>query len=220
MSNASRPVEADTAALARAAADGDRAAFEELVAVTSPAVYALALRLVGNEHDAADVVQETYLRAFRSIDRFRGDAAVTTWLYRIAANCSSTHRSHRARRRHSSLDEAMAVVDTERTRDPESRVDASVERAALNGAIASLPASLRAVVVLRDVYDLPHAAIATELGISRAAAKVRLHRGRRQLRELLYPVHPTAPGPAHAPEVEAVVTPIRPAERPGRAASR
>jgi RNA polymerase sigma-70 factor (ECF subfamily) len=174
------------AELAAAAGRGDRSAFEQLVVTTSPGVYALAIRLVGNEHDASDVVQETYLRAFRSIDRFRGDAAVTTWLYRIAANCSSTHLTRRSKARHAPLDDEMAIVETRLDRDPEAVVGASYDRAVLVSALERLPASLRAVVVLRDVYDLPHDAIAAELGISRAAAKVRLHRGRRRLRELLF----------------------------------
>jgi RNA polymerase sigma-70 factor (ECF subfamily) len=184
------------AALAAAAGKGDRKAFERLVVTTSPGVYALAMRLVGNEHDASDVVQETYLRAFRSIDRFRGDAAVTTWLYRIAANCSSTHLTRRSRTRHFPLDDDMAIVETRLDRDPEAAVSASLDRAALVAAIASLPTSLRTVVVLRDIYDLPHEAIAAELGISRAAAKVRLHRGRRRLRDLLFSAAPGEEAPA------------------------
>jgi len=175
------------AEIADAARRGDDGAFEQLVVETSPELYALALRLVGNEHDASDVVQETYLRAFRSIGRFRGEAAVSTWLYRIAANCSSTHLRRRARTRHAALDDDVAIADTRPERDPEAAAGASFERSRLVAALAELPASLRAVVVLRDVYDLPHDAIASELGISRAAAKVRLHRGRRRLREALYP---------------------------------
>jgi RNA polymerase sigma-70 factor, ECF subfamily len=176
----------ELAELAAAAGRGDRDAFERLVEVTSPGVYALALRLVGNEHDASDVVQETYLRAYRSIGRFRGESAVTTWLYRIAANRSSTHLSRRSRTRCAPLDDEITVVDTRSELDPEAVVGASSDRAELVEALASLPGTLRAVVVLRDVYDLPHDAIAAELGISRAAAKVRLHRGRRRLRELLF----------------------------------
>ncbi len=149
----------------------------------------MALRLVGNEHDAADVVQEAYLRAFRSIARFRGDSAVSTWLYRIVANCSSSYLSRRARShsRQTHLEEGLAVAESRAERDLEAVIGASVDRASLVAALRRLPPSLRAPVVLRDVYDLPHEAIAKELGISRAAAKVRLHRGRRRLRELIYP---------------------------------
>ncbi len=175
------------AEIADAARRGDDGAFEQLVVETSPEIYALALRLVGNEHDASDVVQETYLRAFRSIGRFRGEAAVSTWLYRIVANCSSTQLRRRARSRHAALDDDTAIADTRPDRDPETAAGTAFERARLVAALEALPASLRVVVVLRDVYDLPHDAIASELGISRSAAKVRLHRGRRRLREALYP---------------------------------
>ena len=81
-----------------------------------------------------------------------------------------------------------AVVDAHPERDPAARAEASVLRDRLEGALEGLPPKLRAVVVLRDVYDLPHESIAAELGISESAAKVRLHRARRKLREDLYPM--------------------------------
>ena len=86
------------ASLVAAARDGDRGAFEELVRATTAETYTLALRLLGNEEDARDVAQEVYLRAFRSIGRFRGDASFRTWLYRITANCAATSLGKRGRR--------------------------------------------------------------------------------------------------------------------------
>ena len=82
---------AELAALAVAARDGDRAAFDELVGARHAGTYTLALRLTGNEEDARDVTQETYLRAFRGLPTFRGDSQFTTWLYRITANWASTY---------------------------------------------------------------------------------------------------------------------------------
>jgi len=175
------------AALVAAARDGDRAAFEELVRATTADTYTLALRLVGNEEDARDVVQEAYLRAYRSIGRFRGDAAFSTWLYRITANCASTSLGRRRRHRHEPLAEDALLVDETPERDPELQAAAGALRDELTEALAELPPRLRAVVVLRDVYDLPHEAIAAELGISVSAAKVRLHRARKKLRENLFP---------------------------------
>ncbi len=175
-------------ALVAAARDGDRAAFEELVRATTADTYTLALRLVGNEEDARDVVQEAYLRAYRSIGRFRGDAAFSTWLYRITANCASTSLGRRRRHRHEALAEDALLVDETPERDPELQAAAGAWRDELTEALAELPPRLRAVVVLRDVYDLPHEAIAAELGISVSAAKVRLHRARRRLRERLFPL--------------------------------
>src|SRR5258708_13328716 len=94
------PQDVDLEALVGAARDGDQAAFEELVRATYADSYTLAYRLTGDEEDARDVVQESYLRAFRGLKRFRGDAQFTTWLYRITANCASTHLGRRARHRH------------------------------------------------------------------------------------------------------------------------
>ncbi len=175
--------------LVAAARDGDRAAFEALVRATMADTYTLALRLTGDEEDARDVVQEAYLRAYRAIGRFRGDAAFTTWLYRITANCAATHLGKGNKHRHEDLDESSATLYDERPEsDPSVSADASILRDRVNAALQHLPPRLRAVVVLRDIYDLPHEAIAAELGISQEAAKVRLHRARRKLRERLFPM--------------------------------
>ena len=167
------------------AKSGDREAFEHLVIETSQEVYSLALRLMGNDYDARDVCQETYLRAFRSIDRFRGDAAITTWLYRIAANCAATQLSAR-RTYDTSLGDEAVELEQRFEPSPDDAIETADDRSRLICALSSLPVNLRAVVVLHDVYDLSHEAIATELGISRAASKVRLHRARRRLRDALF----------------------------------
>jgi RNA polymerase sigma-70 factor, ECF subfamily len=177
----------DMTDLVTAAKEGDRAAFDELVRVTYADTYTLAYRLTGDEEDARDVVQEAYLRAYRGLTRFRGDAQFTTWMYRITANCAATHLGKRSRHRHDELDEAEAVADAHPDRDPQLRADADDLRGRLRVALDELPPGLRAVVVLRDVYDLPHEAIAAELGISESAAKVRLHRARNRLRDRLFP---------------------------------
>src|SRR5262249_22414444 len=170
-----------------AARSGDRGAFEVLVRATYDDTYTLAYRLTGNEEDARDVVQEAYLRAYRSIDRFRGEARITTWLYRITANCASTYVGSRRRHRHEPLEVTAQPADRAPAADPLDRAVAADLRATVEAAIAELPPRLRAVVVLRDVYDLPHEAIAAELGITETAAKVRLHRARRALRARCFP---------------------------------
>lgn len=175
------------AALVARAQEGDDSAFEELVAATHVETYTLARRLTGSDDDARDVVQEAYLRAYRSIGRFRGEARFSTWMYRITANCASTYVGKRRRHRHDELVEDLVVVDTRPDLDPVAQADASDLRDRLARALDQLPPKLRAVVVLRDVYDLPHEAIAAELGISESAAKVRLHRARRKLKEQVFP---------------------------------
>lgn len=179
---------ADLAERVAAAKAGDRSAFDDLVRATHADAYTLAYRLVGNEEDARDVVQEAYLRAFKSLKKFREDAAFSTWLYRIVANCASTSLGKRSRNRHDVLDEEVLLEDTRVENDPVAHNEALAERDRLTEALKDLPDALRSVVVLRDVYDLPHDAIAAELGISEANAKVRLHRARRRLRETLYPM--------------------------------
>ncbi|MEZ5167844.1 MAG: sigma-70 family RNA polymerase sigma factor, partial [Acidimicrobiales bacterium] len=147
---------------------GDRAAFDELVRRTHRDAYGLALRLTADEEDARDVVQEAYLRAYRHLDRFRGDAQFGTWLYRIVANCASTAMGKRRRHRHEPLSDEVERTtndDPAGVRDPGMLAEAAELRERLDAAVRELPPRLRVVVVLRDVYDLPHDAIAEELGI-------------------------------------------------------
>jgi len=177
----------DVAHLVTVARDGDRDAFDDLVRVTYAETFTLALRLTGNEEDARDVVQEAYIRAFKGLSRFRGDAQFSTWMYRITANCANTHLAKRTKHRHEKLEDTDPIVDDRPGADPQLQADGSALRRRLTAALADLPPKLRQVVVLRDIYDLPHEAIAAELGISETAAKVRLHRARRKLREDLFP---------------------------------
>ena len=167
---------------------GDRGAFDELVRVTYADTYTLAYRLTGDEEDARDVVQDSYLRAYRGLKRFRGDAQFSTWMYRITANCAATFLGKKSKHRHEELVDDVNLDDDRPAHNPEAQLDAAASRDRLQDALRRLPPRLRAVVVLRDVYDLPHEAIAAELGISESAAKVRLHRARRKLREDLYPL--------------------------------
>jgi RNA polymerase sigma-70 factor (ECF subfamily) len=172
---------------------GDRRSFDELVRRTSADTYTLAVRLVGDEADAHDVVQEAYLRAYRGLAGFRGDARFTTWMYRITANCAATHLGRRRRHRHEPLADE-GYIDLRADADPAAHADATSLRDQLAAALDELAPRLRAVVVLRDVYDLTHEEIAAELGISATAAKVRLHRARRRLRTAVFPPRDEAGG--------------------------
>jgi RNA polymerase sigma-70 factor (ECF subfamily) len=176
----------ELAELITAAQQGDREAFDELVRQTFVDTFTLACRLTGNEEDARDVVQDAYLRAWRAIGKFRGDAQFSTWMYRITANASATHMKKRQRQRAAPLDDVTEPVDTRHEAQPAAAVESADTLGQVAAAIEELPAKLRSVVVLKDVYDLPHEAIAEELGITVAAAKVRLHRARRRLRDALY----------------------------------
>lgn len=178
--------ELEQQALVEAARSGDQDAFDELVRVTYVDTYTLAVRLTGNEEDARDVVQEAYIRAWKGIRRFRGDARFSTWMYRITANSAYTHLGKRRRNRTESLDDVAEPIEERVSARPEAAAESAALMGRLSDAVADLPPKLRAIVVLKDVYGLPHEAIAEELGISVTAAKVRLHRGRKRLREMLY----------------------------------
>ncbi|MEX1009106.1 MAG: sigma-70 family RNA polymerase sigma factor [Acidimicrobiia bacterium] len=179
-----------------AAREGDRPAFDELVRRTYVDTYTLALRLTAHEEDARDVVQEAYLRAWKGLPRFRGDAQFSTWMYRITANAAYTLVKRRHRHRTEALD-AMVEEPIELRSDaqPEGAAESAALLVRLSGALQELPPKLRVLVVLKDVYGLSHEEVAVELGISVPAAKVRLHRGRRRLRDLLYDDESANEGP-------------------------
>jgi RNA polymerase sigma-70 factor, ECF subfamily len=176
----------DEAELVDAARGGDRQAFDELVRRTFVDAFTLARRLTGNEEDARDVVQDAYLRAWKGIGKFRGDAAFSTWLYRITANAASSNVQRRRRHRVEPFADDFEPVDDRAERVVSQGAESAEALDRISNALDDLPAKLRGVVVLKDVYGLSHEAIAEELGISVSAAKVRLHRARRKLRDVLY----------------------------------
>jgi RNA polymerase sigma-70 factor (ECF subfamily) len=173
-----------TGELLAACRNGDSGAFEEVVRGTYRQVYTQALRIVGDRQEAEDVAQEAYLRVFRGLAGFRGDAQFETWLYRIVANAALTHLRRRRR-----FGELMADPGDEELEpaDAGGAPETVADRDALAGAMASLSPALRAVVVLKDVYGLSCQEIGDQLGVSEGAVKVRLHRARRRLKELLFP---------------------------------
>ena len=177
---------ADLVDVVAAAREGDRDAFDEIVRRTYVDTYTLAVRLTATEEDARDVVQEAYLRAWKGIRRFRGDAQFSTWMYRITANTAATVSSKRRRQRTVHIDDVADPVETEVALHPELATENTELMGRLSAALDELPPRLRTLVVLKDVYGLSHEDIAEELGISVTAAKVRLHRGRKRMRDLLY----------------------------------
>jgi RNA polymerase sigma-70 factor (ECF subfamily) len=176
----------DEAELVGSAKSGDRQAFDELVRRTFVDTFTLARRLTGNEEDARDVVQDAYLRAWKGIGKFRGDAAFSTWLYRITANAAASSVQRGRRHRAEPFADDFEPVDTGAEQMITQGAESAETLDRIADALDELPAKLRSVVVLKDVYGLSHEAIAEELGISVSAAKVRLHRARRKLRDVLY----------------------------------
>src|SRR5512143_205489 len=171
---------------------GDRSACAECIERHSPGVYRVALRLTGNEAEAEDVVQETFLSAFKAIDKFEGRSALPTWLYRIAHN-TALMRLRRTRPDQVSVDDEEVFGEglpvPAQMHDwcclPERDFESSEARAELERAIKDLPEKLRAVFVMRELEGLSTEATAEALDVSIDVVKVRLHRARLQLRERL-----------------------------------
>lgn len=195
-------LDSERALLARIQA-GDKAACAECIEQHSPAVYRLALRLMRNEAEAEDVVQETFVSAFKSIDSFEGHSRLSTWLYRIAHNVALM-RLRRVQPVLVSVDEPIeGAGGNETPRElfdwcclPERDFDTAEARSELERAIAELPESLRAVFVLRELEGLSTEEAAEALGLSADNVKTRLHRARLRLRERLSGYFAELAGPA------------------------
>lgn len=160
---------------------GDRAAFAALVRAHQDEVYTLARRLVGDPHLASDVAQEALIRAWRALPKFRGDARLSTWLYRITVNTSWTHKERANRHATSSIDEHYDIAAPEGADHPVVAGEMLELRRRLRAALDRLPEGQRQVVVMKDIHGWSHAEIAEATGISVTAAKVRLHRARARL---------------------------------------
>ena len=175
---------------------GETAAFERLVAECSSDVYALLYRLTGDAEEARDLTQETFLRAFQGIARFRGDADLTTWIYRIAINQARNRwRWWRRRKRDVtvSLDASVgereqplsANLRNDNAVSPEQETLARERECQLRDALLGLRRSYRETVILRDVEGFSYEEIAATLQISIGTVKSRLSRGRLELRRKL-----------------------------------
>jgi RNA polymerase sigma-70 factor (ECF subfamily) len=184
----------DEASLIQALKRGDPEACAVMVKQYAPRVYAIAIRMTNDPHDAEEVLQETFISACKNIHKFEERSALGTWLHRIATNAALMHL--RKRKPHEvSLDEPIEIEDGEdvyrEIRDwsyaPEDHALNSEIRDILEQAIAQLPDTLRTVFVLRDIEGYSTEETARILGISVSATKVRLHRARMRLRELLTP---------------------------------
>jgi RNA polymerase sigma-70 factor (ECF subfamily) len=187
--------EADESLAARAAA-GEETAFEVLMSRYQARVYRLACRMVGNEGEAKDVLQETFLAVYRGLPRFRAESRFSTWLYRIATNAALMHRRARARRPAESLEPFMPRFDADGIHAAEpadllaaSRADELLDRKLLaekaRAGLDRLPDIYRDAFVLRDLEELDAAEVAELLGIEPAAVRQRVHRARLMLRGYL-----------------------------------
>lgn len=164
--------------LARA---GDIDAFAELVRRHEGRVRGVLTRLLVDRRDVEEAAQDVFVQAWRNLERFRGHAALFTWLYRIAVN-EALMRQRRKRLVLTALDDA---ADTTTGSSTESAAEGGELRRFLLVRIAELPFEHRAALVLRDLEGLSNAEVATVLDLTVAAAKSRIHRARMQLRAAL-----------------------------------
>lgn len=165
--------------LVQAAQHGDVASFETLYRRHAGRIHALSLRLTGAQAPAEDLTQEVFVRAWRKLGQFRGDAAFGTWLYRLAVNLAVSERRSRPDARREVLTDDPAACEP-RPPAPHPELGLDLERA-----IAALPTGARQVFVLHDVEGHRHNEIARLAGIAVGTSRAHLHRARTLLREVL-----------------------------------
>jgi RNA polymerase sigma-70 factor (ECF subfamily) len=182
------------AELAAASGRGDRAAFGELVLRHQDRAFNLAFRLTGSHEDAADAVQEAFLKAYRGVRSFRRESSFYTWLFRIVMNeVRSRRRKGSSRRVEFSLDAAKdmdppnAAGAESAAPDPSEEASRAERRRIVEEALAGLEFDQRAIIALRDIEGRDYAEIAEVLGCPAGTVKSRLHRARMALRDALAP---------------------------------
>ena len=172
----------------------DERAFREMVLTYQQPVFNLIYRLLGNEQEAEDVAQEVFISVFKAIDGFRGDAKLSTWLYRIATNHCRNRFKYMRRRQYGQQRPFVDAASGETASDIalQGKVDRPDEMFAgrelehhLKIALGRLDEEHRVAIVLRDIQGLSYEEIATVTGVARGTVKSRLHRGRVALKDLL-----------------------------------
>lgn len=179
--------EPDDAALLPGLRARDPAAFERLVTTYQHRMFCLAYRMLGDRSEAADAAQEAFLRVFRGIEQFRGDAKLSTWLHAITSRICLNQLASRERRTATGRqdDQQRLARVPAPAEDPASVAERRELETALDRAIAELPEHHRLVVVLRDVQGLPYEDIAQTLGLELGTVRSRLHRARIELKDKL-----------------------------------
>jgi RNA polymerase sigma-70 factor (ECF subfamily) len=191
-------VDADETLVAHAAR-GNREAFDELVRRYQPRMFQLVRILTSGDAEAEDLVQDTFVRAYRAVGRFRGDSTFRTWLHRIAVNVVRTHAARRKNRgerrspgyaRGEPLDPDRGDDDAAigRAATNEDLENAVVQRRMIDQALARLPPELRLLITLRDIQGLDYREIARITGLPIGTVESRIFRGRRRLRPMLEPL--------------------------------
>jgi len=178
---------ASDAELVKKAQQGDADAFATLFYTHRPRVYSLCLRMTNNTAEAEDLTQDAFLQVFRKLSTFRGDSALSTWLYRVAVNTVLMHFRKKGLRQ-VSLDES-SNQDTRLLKreygSVDERLSGSVDRIALARAMQELPAGYRTIFLLHEIKGYEHQEIARLLRCSVGNSKSQLHKAKLKMRELL-----------------------------------
>ena len=164
---------------------GDKAAFEQLVIRHQDLVFSLAYKLTGNREMANDVAQEAFIRAWKAIEKFRGDSTFSTWIYRITVNTAWTLRRKAKKHNTLNIDDTYEPIIIDEKKDPELVAINSDLSSVLINALDKIPIEQRIIVELKNIEGRSHKEIAEYLDISVTAAKVRLHRAHQKLRQIL-----------------------------------
>jgi RNA polymerase sigma-70 factor, ECF subfamily len=186
--NSSKPNSLSLKETVRSASDESSAAFELIYQQHRRQVYALCTRMLRDPIEAEDLAQETFLLVFRKMHTFRGEAAFSSWLYRLTINTvlmSFRRKTHVL----ASLDELMADWESgglPEIAKPDMRLSGLFDRLSLEAAVDLLPSGCKAAFILHDVEGYEHREVATILGCSIGNSKSQLHRARRRLRKLLH----------------------------------
>ncbi len=177
-----RPAELDDLTLVVRAQEGDVRAFEALARRHQAVLYRLAVRVMGDHAEAEDALQEALLDAWRRIDRFRGDSAFSTWMYRVVTNRCIAMLRRRRPVPVEAVDDRVPAPDS-----PERAAEADASMVALGDALRALPDDLRICWVLREFEGLGYTDIAEITGASEDAVRGRIHRARTRLAEVMRP---------------------------------
>ena len=184
--------------------DGEADAYEQLIREQGQQMLRVARRLMRDESDARDVVQDAFLSAFRGMDRFQGHARLGTWLHRIVVNACLMRLRQRSRTE-VSIDEFLPQFEEDGHRrnvrpawyqPAEFTLQSQENRRLVRESIDRLPETYRTVLLMRDIEELNTDEVASLLGVTHNAVKIRLHRARQALREILDPHFAARPGDA------------------------
>lgn len=176
--------------------EGDKSAYEEIVRRYQDRVYTLSLRWMRDEQVAREVSQDAFLALYRALPNFRGDAKLSTWIYRVVVNHCKNKRLYRRRRhtdhheplegrRHADDDEAPARQLAHQGPGTDAVLQRTEAELLVHEALEKLDDEQRAIIVMRDLEDMDYAEIADILGLARGTVKSRLHRARSQLARVL-----------------------------------